>query len=148
MKINLLVEDKYRVVDNKKFDGIIRRTLELLNIGKDVTVDLAIVNDNEIRKYNKAYRSIDKATDVLSFPFWKKQRKDSFVVPDQKKKIIGQIIISYPRAVIQAKEKKLPVSRELTILFIHGLLHLLGHDHKKPKQKEMMISLEKQILKN
>ena len=67
-------------------------------------------------------------------------------VPDGKTHL-GDIMISYPTAVKQAAEHNHPVSREITILLIHGILHLLGYDHDIPRRKRLMKNRESAILK-
>lgn len=104
----------------------------------DLRVGLVIVSDEQIREANKKYRNKDKVTDVLSFEFM----TGEFVLPD-KKKYLGEILISYSEAVRQAKQMRISIKKRLTQLFIHGLLHLLGYDHKKEKEIKEMKELEK-----
>lgn len=88
-----------------------------LNITKDI--ELIITGNNEIKEYNREYRGVDKATDVLSFPL-----EDVPHMP------LGTIIISADKAREIASNLKHSVEDELTLLFIHGVLHLLGYDHE------------------
>lgn len=81
--------------------------------------ELIIVDDEEMRQINKEHRGLDKTTDVLSFP-----------IKESKTHFIGSIIISVDTAHRVAKEMGHDISDELKILFIHGLLHLLGFDHE------------------
>ena len=67
-------------------------------------------------------------------------------VPDGKLHL-GDIVISYPQAIKQADEHSHPVNREIEILLIHGILHLLGYDHDIPKRKSVMRNREAAILK-
>lgn len=78
-----------------------------------------------MRSLNRRYRGIDRATDVLSFS----QREGQFasIRPD----LLGDIVISVPAAVRQAKEQNHSLSREIERLLVHGLLHLLGYDHER-----------------
>jgi probable rRNA maturation factor len=61
---------------------------------------------------------------------------------------MGEVIISYPQAVIQAEEHRHPVEKELAILIIHGILHLLGYDHEEPEPERLMRAREEEILNN
>jgi len=92
-------------------------------------LELIIVDDNVIKNINLEYRQLDKPTDVLSFPI--KSSKTDF---------IGSIIISADTAKRVADEMKHTFEDELKILFIHGLLHVLGFDHEtdngQMRQKE------------
>ncbi|MCF6310363.1 MAG: rRNA maturation RNase YbeY [Sulfurimonas sp.] len=82
-------------------------------------IELIITDNKEIKEINKAHRNIDKDTDVLSFPY-----EDMPMSP------LGSIVISSMHVENKAKELKHKQSDELTLLFIHGLLHLLGFDHE------------------
>jgi len=117
-----------------------RTTLEvdenfLSTIAKSLTkreIELIITSDEEIQELNATYRSIDKATDVLSFPY-----EDSPLAP------LGSIVISEHFVREKAKELSHTESDELALLFIHGLLHILGYDHEvdsgEMRQKEAQI---------
>jgi probable rRNA maturation factor len=85
----------------------------------DKDIELIITTNIEIQQINKDQRGIDKPTDVLSFPY-----EDVFMVP------LGSIIISKDFVEEKAKELNHSTDAELTLLFIHGLLHLLGFDHE------------------
>ena len=94
----------------------------LLTISKTYTkkdIELIITTDDEMRLINNEHRNIDKSTDVLSFPY-----EDMPMSP------LGSIIISIDYVQNKAKELGHSNNDELTLLFIHGLLHLLGYDHE------------------
>jgi len=97
--------------------------LEFLEkIAKGLTskdIELIITDNNEIQNINKTYRKIDKATDVLSFPY-----EDVPLIP------LGTIIISKDYVIKIADELGHSTNDELALLFIHGLLHILGYDHE------------------
>lgn len=99
-------------------------TLNLENIANTLTkkdIELIVVKNDEIQELNKEYRNIDKPTDVLSFPM-------NFEVIDMP--LLGSIVISTDFVQEKAKELKHSFNEEFTLLFIHGLLHLLGFDHE------------------
>ena len=85
----------------------------------DKEIELIITDEDEMREINKAHRNIDKATDVLSFPYIEMPLSP-----------LGSIVIC--SSYIQDKSKELghTESDEFALLFIHGLLHLLGYDHE------------------
>lgn len=85
----------------------------------DKEIELIITSNEEIKEINKEYRNIDKDTDVLSFPY-----EDMPMAP------LGSIVISYWHVKSKAKELGHSTDDELALLFIHGLLHLLGYDHE------------------
>ncbi|MDA7816774.1 rRNA maturation RNase YbeY [Sulfurimonas sp.] len=85
----------------------------------DRDIELIITDNDEIREINKEHRGIDKDTDVLSFPY-----EDMPMSP------LGSIVISSLHVESKAKELSHSITDEFTLLFIHGLLHLLGYDHE------------------
>jgi probable rRNA maturation factor len=93
-------------------------------------IEMVVCDDTKISKLNKKYRSIDSATDVLSFPL----DGDHSHLP------LGVIVISYDHVLLRSSELGHSANDELTLLFIHGLLHLLGFDHEtdngQMRQKE------------
>ena len=106
---------------------------ELETIKKALTlkdIELILTSNNEIQELNKEHRNIDKATDVLSFPL-------EFDMPNMP---LGSIVISKDFIEEKAKEYNHSFQDELKLLFIHGLLHLLGFDHEvdsgEHRQKE------------
>lgn len=106
---------------------------ELETIADDLTskdIELILTFNNQIQELNNEHRNIDKATDVLSFPL-------EFDIPNMP---LGSIVISYDFVKLKAKEYKHSFEDELKLLFIHGLLHLLGFDHEtdngEHRQKE------------
>ena len=92
------------------------------------TVSVVFVSGAEIRNINRQYRHQDKVTDVLAFE-----------AP------LYEIIICYPQAKRQAVERGHTVSQEVVDLLIHGVLHVFGYDHERPKDAKIMLPLQKKI---
>ena len=112
-----------------------------------VQVDLTIVTDERIRELNARHRGVDASTDVLSFPLMAPAgTADAFVGPPDGTKHSGDIVISLPRALEQAREYGHSPERELAYLFVHGLLHLLGHDHEEERGRVRMRQREEAAL--
>ena len=110
-------------------------------INKKIYLTLLLSNNKEIKILNKKFRNKNKHTDVLSFPFNKKQKK-------LKENYLGDIIISFN---YMNKPKNLynyEFKIKTTKIFIHCFLHLLGHDHKKNKEYKQMLNEEKKIFKS
>ena len=104
---------------------------------------LLLSGNKEIKKLNKKFRKKNKSTDVLSFPFYKK--KDLKVKLKKEKEIyLGDIIINLNK--IKNKKNKKMFKLEFNKLWIHGLVHLFGYDHKKDKDFSKMIKIEKKFL--
>jgi probable rRNA maturation factor len=108
---------------------------------KDITFTILLTSSVFMKKLNKKFRNINKATDVLSFPFFlKKDLKKT----KNKKIYIGDIAVSFQ--IIKKRSKKGNFYNEFDKVWIHGLLHLIGHDHIKNKDYLKMITVEKKIL--
>ena len=125
---------------------------------KACQVGLVITDDDTVRRLNARYRGLDQVTDVLSFSNisqgqWEGDRKPTsqgnsshpFLLPPQEPQPLGEIIISYPQAERQATASGRQVEEELTLLIVHGVLHLLGHDHAEPAEARAMRTKEHQI---
>lgn len=108
-------------------------------------VSLVLVNDAEIHELNRTFRGVDRPTDVLSFPLLEADL-DEPSSPDVAGLHLGDVVISWDRAVAQAEEYAHPLRRELAFLTVHGLLHLLGHDHDAPESETRMRAREEECL--
>jgi probable rRNA maturation factor len=100
---------------------------------------LRITGDDEIQQLNRNYLGNDAPTDVLSFPV-------PFDDPETGKPYLGDIVISLPTAIRQANSAGHPPEEEIKLLLVHGILHLLGHDHATPEEKSAMWALQDKIL--
>ena len=115
----------------------------------DYELGLFITNDETVRRLNREYRGVDKATDVLSFALTEGGGGDSspsFIMPPDGIVHLGEVVVSYPRAQEQAEENGREVSEEVAWLVVHGVLHLLGYDHDEPARGRRMRALEKGVL--
>jgi len=110
---------------------------------KQIFCTLLLSGSKEIRYLNKKFRKKNKATNVLSFPFQtKKELKKK--LKTEKEIYLGDIIINLNK--IKSKNEKFFFEIEFDRLWIHGLVHLLGHDHKKDKDFKIMCQVEKNYL--
>ncbi len=113
----------------------------MLNLGLDSSeLSLLLVNNQRIRVLNREYRGINEPTDVLAFPMQEREFKGL------NKAMLGDLVISLERALMQANEGGHPLERELAILLIHGLLHLMGYDHEKGGHEEKRMKKKEQEL--
>ena len=114
-------------------------------------INVMVTNDKGIQAINKAYRQIDKPTDVLSFPMFQLEpgmppEGDEYLDPETQMCPLGDMAISLERAIAQAKEFGHSVRREVGYLTIHSMLHLLGYDHMDDgPQKAQMRQREERI---
>ena len=105
-------------------------------------VCVSFVTNDEIRALNKRYRDIDKVTDVLSFPLI-----DDFSEQADGFNELGDVVISFDKAIAQADEYGHGIERELSFLTVHSVLHLLGYDHSDENEEAVMLALQEKILK-
>ncbi|MGA1796639.1 MAG: rRNA maturation RNase YbeY [bacterium] len=103
-------------------------------------VSILFVSDRYVRRLNKCYRGIDQPTDVLAFSM----REGEWT--DIQPQLLGDVVISVETAARQAKEVGHSLDRELTILLVHGILHLLGYDHMEKRDAERMQAQERVVL--
>ena len=107
----------------------------------DRFVSVELTNDSVIHEYNREYRSVDRPTDVLSFPA--DEGGELLSIPDG---FLGDIMISVPRAEEQGKELGHSTEREIIFLTVHGLLHLLGYDHMTEEDESIMLPVQRSIV--
>ncbi len=141
------------VEENKDYEKIIDKVLSkcfeeenLLDSKLYITVTLT--NPENIRKINKEYRNIDRATDVLSFPMFEKDELEEKIEKKEFKyeDVLGDLIISVEKVREQAIEYGHSFERELSYMLVHGFYHLMGYDHIKEEDKRKMRPKEEKIL--
>ena len=136
MKITILDENNFFDKDEKKnIRSTVLKIFTILVQPKDSEICISFVDDETIRELNNTYRNINRATDVLSF------LQDG---PDFS--ILGDIVISVDTAKRHAVGYENTYEFEIKKLIVHGILHLLGFDHKKKKETIVMREKEKQLL--
>ena len=118
-------------------------TRELPDI--DYTITLHLVSDDTIRGLNDEHRGKDMHTDVLSFPLHDPNGM-RFILPPNQPANLGDVVVSYPRAVEQAHDFGHSVDRELGYLVAHGVLHVLGYDHEADDDRRRMRQREEEAL--
>ncbi len=115
---------------------------ELIRQSSSFSMGLQFIDDVTITKLNAQWREKNEKTDVLSFP----ALDESFAYPQLKFIELGDIVISVPTALHQAKELNHSLAMELRWLVSHGFLHLLGWDHLTPNTLQSMLSCQKQLM--
>ena len=153
MEINVLIDGKFRDCPGVDwFQNVIGQVLTAQEAGADVELSLVITGQEKVRELNRSYRGIDELTDVLAFFMTTEEENEAepslFIIPPDGVRHLGEVIISYPQVVIQARERKHSLKKELAILIVHGVLHLLGYDHEKPEQEQGMRAREREILRS
>jgi probable rRNA maturation factor len=147
--MELLVDDrqcKYKV--EKQLIQLLKKAalacLVYENRDPDYEISLSLVDDNEIKELNRIYRDEDCPTDVLSFPLIDGNQIMDII--DVEEKLLGDIVISVERAVLQAKEYNHSFEREMVFLFVHSMFHLMGYDHDTEESAKDMRGREEAIL--
>lgn len=129
-----------------RYTAIAETAFKMLNIKKNYEIDVSLVDDETIHEINRDYRGVDRVTDVISFAFNDDKDPKNAINDDNAMVMLGEILISLPQAIRQAAEIGNSKERELSFLFTHGLLHLLGYDHMKKEDEEIMFPLQEKIL--
>jgi probable rRNA maturation factor len=126
-----------------------RRALErtaktlLKGVGEnDASLSIALVGDAAIRRLNRKHRGKDRPTDVLSFPLAGPKRRGKKTEPER---LLGDVVISLDRAAVQAAAYDASLAAEVRRLLIHGILHLLGHDHHAAGERTRMVAQERRL---
>jgi probable rRNA maturation factor len=147
MKINVTIETEYK----KLVYPIWLRAVALLALtaekaGPKIEMDILITGDEKVHRLNREYLQEDHPTDVLSFPMREAgEEKNNFINPPDGSLQLGEVIISYPQAAKQAREHYHSPEKEISMLLVHGILHLLGYDHDIPEREHSMRQREQAI---
>ena len=143
MAIAILVDEPFRsLVPTSQLKAAIVAALEFESAEGDVT--LVITDDEAIAALNRRFLGKEGPTDVLSFPA--QDEGNAFALPPDSPSYLGDIVIAYPYAAAQARSLNRPVTAELSLLTVHGVLHLLGYDHAEPEEREVMWDRQERIL--
>ncbi len=106
---------------------------------EDADLTIVLTDDAQLHELNLQWLQVDAPTDVLSFP-------SDQIDPETGSRYLGDILISVPRAANQAAAAGHPVEAEVQLLVVHGILHLMGHDHAEAEEKAKMWQAQSQIL--
>ena len=149
IKINTISNDSTWFKYLKNPNNFIKNKIKIFNKKfkkykkNDIFCTLLLSENKEIRKLNKKFRNKNKTTDILSFPFYSKKELNKKLKKD-KEIYLGDIIINLNK--IKSKKNKIKFKKEFNKLWIHGLVHLFGYDHKKNKDFIKMSKEEKKFL--
>ncbi len=136
--------------------SLLIQTMKTLNCPYEVSVDISIASEEEIRELNREHRGIDKVTDVLSFPMNEFDEPGVFsgasfegsktIDPDTDLLLLGDVVICASKVRSQAKEYGHTEKREFAFLVVHSLLHLSGFDHIDDSDRVIMEAKQREIL--
>ena len=140
MPVALSSPARSRTIDVASLRKKAQRLLDAAGESKSV-LSITLVGDAAIRKLNREYRNVDRPTDVLSFPLEEAAQRNGVRRP----RVLGDVVISLQTARRQAKDYGAPLEREIERLLIHGILHLLGHDHHHKEERDRMVREERRL---
>lgn len=137
----------------KRVEALVSAALTAEDVEDGASVSVVFTDDATIHRLNREYRGVDRATDVLSFglselaaPAEGDEPGAGFVLPPGAGLELGEIVISQETAARQAAEHGRALDHELAHLVVHGVLHLLGHDHANPDEEAAMRAREDRVL--
>lgn len=142
-QVNIFNRENFPLENFPKLaNAILEETLNRTKKESNNSEVSAVFIDEALSLYlNKTYRNKDYVADVLSF-----SNKDERDILNQESEDLGDVFICYPKAKKQAEEYQHSLIRELSFLFLHGLLHNLGYDHEIKADEDVMLGLQTEIL--
>ena len=140
MKNIELFNETNEEIDIEEIEKLTDYLVKYMNV-ENAQFNVIFINNEKIREINKSYRGIDRETDVISFAL-----EDEKTIRVENERILGDIYISVEKAKMQAEEYGHSFKREICFLTTHGFLHLLGYDHMKKEDEEVMFKLQEEIL--
>ena len=160
-RIDIAIQDAFKEdVPRGWLRGVASGAVKKLGLDEPCQLSLVIADDDTVRCLNRDYRGLDETTDVLSFStihqgHWQGDEVPAglttggdadvgFIYPEDEPRPIGEVIISYPQVLRQAKDGD--SQRELALLVVHGILHLGGYDHDRPDEEAVMWAKQDDVL--
>lgn len=138
MEIEIRTEPETLAVSEEEMAAVRRAILTVgrLYDAEKTEVSVTLTDDAHIHVLNRAYRSVDRPTDVLSFALTESEEPE--IVGGRGHEVLGDLVISLERVAAQADEYGHSPLRELSFLTVHGMLHLLGYDHMEEADRREM----------
>lgn len=137
--MNIYISDDSETVCDlyrKDMVNTVRLILKKLELSENIEISIHFTDDTNMRYFNKTYRKLDRTTDVLSFP---QEFGDN-------NPVLGDILISVDAVKRQSETYGVETENEIERLLVHGILHLLGYDHKKKKERNIMRKQEYKLI--
>lgn len=151
MKVNFNLEPEDLIVPEGSIEllNTVTETVSKLYGLENAEVGITLTNNEYIHQINRQYRNIDRPTDVISFALNDISEEEPIILDNgelQDKELLGDIIISVEQAAKQSEDYGHSLTREISFLTVHGLLHLLGYDHIDPSDEVEMQAEQKIIM--
>ena len=144
--ITVQVEPQFE--DSIDADALHRLAMYVLkseNAATPLEIGVVVTTDEEVHALNRQYLGHDYKTDVISFGMAEADTEE-FITPEERPDYLGDVVISYDRAVEQAPEYEHSTEREVATLLVHGLLHLLGYDDTDDADREKMHERQDELI--
>lgn len=133
------IDNQQDFLESALLERAARLTLDLEPESADADITIVLTDDAQLHELNRNFLGVDAPTDVLSFPASESD-------PETGSTYLGDILISIPRAAQQAQAAGHPLEAEVQLLVVHGVLHLLGHDHAEAEEKARMWAEQEKVL--
>lgn len=124
--------------------SLAQRLLQAENCADNTEVSVLLTDDARIAELNNQYREMDGPTDVLSFS---QLEGEDEPIPGVEENVLGDVVISVETARRQAEQQGHTLDREIGVLLVHGILHLVGYDHAEPEEERAMFARQEEILR-
>ncbi|WP_027725034.1 rRNA maturation RNase YbeY [Tuberibacillus calidus] len=148
MALHIAVQDDHDYLNEKQLQQVkdlLQFAADQMKVG-NAELSLTFVDNPTIHKINLEYRGKDYPTDVISFALEEITEEEVPIIGEDVPRVLGDIIVSVPKAVSQAEEYGHSFEREIGFLVVHGFLHLLGYDHMEKADEQEMFALQEDIL--
>ena len=148
MTLHIAVQDDHLYLNEKQMQQVkdlLQFAADQLKVG-NAELSLTFVDNPTIHKINLEYRGKDYPTDVISFALEEMTEEEVPIIGEDVPRVLGDIIVSVPKAASQAEEYGHSFEREIGFLVVHGFLHLLGYDHMEKADEQKMFALQEDIL--
>lgn len=147
MPLHIDLNDEQNFLDEeikRQISELLETAFQMEKLEGDCELSLTFVDNETIHEINREYRGVDRPTDVISFAL--EEGEELEIVGADLPRVLGDIIISVPKAREQAEEYGHSFMRELGFLAVHGFLHLLGYDHETDEEEALMFRKQEEIL--
>lgn len=137
MKVCITFEVRRPGITARRLRAVVTQALRREQCPATTEVGVALVGDADIRRLNRRFLRKDRPTDVLAFPLERGMPGDQ---------LLGEVVISVDRARVQARRVRHPLQTEISLLAVHGVLHLLGYDDTTPAAAARMARRQRQLM--
>ncbi len=148
MEINILFDTGFEQTADKVWLRDVAKAVLSAEGKLDAELGILITGQDKIRELNKCYRKKDLPTDVLAFALVDTSSEIPFPTLNDGVEHLGEVVISVEQAAIQSRRHRHSVGREIAVLLVHGILHLIGYDHNDSDEEKVMNDKARAILKH